>query len=340
MCYRRLDSEEVVDRIYESFEAALPKEALFRDIDTIPPGVDFRNYVQEALRNCHVVLVFIGRDWLGAADERGARRLDNPRDHVRIEVETALEAAEAGARLIPVLVRRASMPQEGELPASLAALCFRHAVTIRTGADYHTDVGRLIGAVQEALTSWAAEKAAKASAEKAKVAAERRASIEPSRLGKKEPLLVSDLELPAGTIYISHADEDRDSARRIMEALAAASLSVWSTQIGGTLAFREDQARKALEQCALFMPLISQHTEAYIDGFFRHEWKWAASSGRPIVPVVVDPKRARGQRGVLYPRHYDVQAVPPEFENLATTSCPGGQTTPEFIDWAKEAVKK
>lgn len=170
MCYRRLDSEEVVDRIYESFEAVFPKESLFRDIDTIPAGVDFRDYIQDALRNCHVVLVFIGRHWLSAPDESGGRRLEDPSDHVRIEVETALQVA--GLRVIPVLVRRAEMPTETELPASLSPLAFRNAILVRTGSDYHGDVSRLAAAVQKALAEWERENADRlAEARRSKIAA-------------------------------------------------------------------------------------------------------------------------------------------------------------------------
>jgi hypothetical protein len=329
MCYRRLDSEEVVDRIYDSFEGSFPKEAIFRDIDTIPPGVDFRSYVHNALQHCHVVLVFIGRDWLGATDSLGARRLDDPEDHVRIEVETAL--AVDGARVIPVLVRRANMPQKSGLPASLEPLAFRNAVTIRTGADYHADVARLVGQVHAALEAWERENSDK-------LEEARRKKIPPLAGEEASALAECDLQLPPGTIYISHAYENRNSARRIADALEEAGLSVWCTHFEST-PIREAQARKAMEQCGLFLPLISQQTESHIDGFFRREWKLAVTSRCVIVPALIDPMKPRVIRDVLYLRHYDIQAVPPEFQNLATTACPSGRTSAEFIDWVKVTVK-
>lgn len=329
ICYRRLDSEEVVDRIYESFESVFPKESLFRDIDTIPAGVDFRDYIQEALRNCHVVLVFIGRDWLSAPDESGGRRLDDANDHVRIEVETALHVA--GLRVIPVLVRRAAMPTETELPPTLGSLAFRNAIPVRTGSDYHGDVARLAGAVQKALTEWERENADR-------LVEARRSKIAQFVPEEPENVELPDFELPPGTIYISHAYENRNAARRIAEALEAEGLSVWCTHFGGTPMLREAQARKAVEQCALFLPLISQQTENHIDGFFRREWKFAVSGRSPIVPTLVDPMKPRVDRDVLYLRHYDVHAVPPEFQNLATTSCPSGRTTAEFVSWVKQLV--
>lgn len=155
MCYRRLDSEEMVDRIYDTLAGELGDKAVFRDVDTIPPGVRFPVYIMECLRDCLVVLVFIGRDWLSVADEKGRRRLENLDDHVRLEVETAL--ASRHTRVIPVLVRRAEMPRRKDLPDSLQPLCDCNSVTVRSaGPDYKQDVGRLTAAVGSALAAAAA----------------------------------------------------------------------------------------------------------------------------------------------------------------------------------------
>jgi serine/threonine protein kinase len=150
MCYRRADSEEMVDRIYDSLAAGFGEAAIFRDIDTIPPGVDFPTYVQDSLRECPVTLVFIGKEWASCIDARGRRRIDNPGDHVRIEVETAL--ALPGARVIPVFVKRAEVPDEDELPESLRALCRRNGITIRSsGLDYKHDIAHLSKILEEAV---------------------------------------------------------------------------------------------------------------------------------------------------------------------------------------------
>jgi hypothetical protein len=62
------------------------------------------------------MLTVIGNNWLDAADERGGRRLDNPNDFVRIEIESALKL---GKRVIPVLVHQARMPHPDELPEAI-----------------------------------------------------------------------------------------------------------------------------------------------------------------------------------------------------------------------------
>ena len=55
--------------------------------------------------------------WLGARDAAGRRRLDDPGDFVRLEIELALAARVA---VVPVLVEGAAMPSAADLPPSLA----------------------------------------------------------------------------------------------------------------------------------------------------------------------------------------------------------------------------
>jgi len=60
MCYRRLDSEEMVDRIYDTLIEEFGRDSIFRDIDAIPAGVDFSSWIQDTLRRCAVALISLG----------------------------------------------------------------------------------------------------------------------------------------------------------------------------------------------------------------------------------------------------------------------------------------
>lgn len=143
--YRRIDSADVTGRIYDHLAAELDKENLFKDVDSIPLGVDFRTAIANALASCDVVLAVIGQAWLQVKNEDNYRRLDDPDDFVRIELETALER---GIPIIPVLVGGAIMPAEDDLPPSLRQLAYRNGVQIRPDPDFKNDTKRLLWALK------------------------------------------------------------------------------------------------------------------------------------------------------------------------------------------------
>ena len=138
--YRRADSSDVTGRIHDRLAASLGREHVFTDVDSIPLGVDFREHVSGILARTDCMLAVIGRDWLSVADAAGKRRLDDPADLVRIEVETALAR---GVPVIPLLVQGATMPVKSDLPASLRGLAFRNGMSVRPNPDFHRDVDRL-----------------------------------------------------------------------------------------------------------------------------------------------------------------------------------------------------
>ena len=146
LSYRRQDSAGAAGRIYDRLRAHFGDDAIFMDIDAIPFGLDFREHIRSALDDCGVVLAVIGRRWAG---ETGApRRIDDPRDFVRIEIESALER---NLPVIPILIDRAQMPGEADLPPSLARLAYRNAIDLDQGRDFHHHVDRLIKGIERLL---------------------------------------------------------------------------------------------------------------------------------------------------------------------------------------------
>src|SRR5262249_14939916 len=63
---------------------------LFMDVDHIPAGVDFTEYLHSQVTACDVFLAVIGPNWLDAKDDSRRRRFDNPDDFVTIEIAAAL----------------------------------------------------------------------------------------------------------------------------------------------------------------------------------------------------------------------------------------------------------
>jgi Domain of unknown function (DUF4189)/TIR domain len=150
--YRRGDEPGFTHALLGRLEQAFPAERLFIDVDNIPAGEDFVRALESQVSQCDALLAVIGNGWLDARDERGSRRLDDPNDFVRIEIESALRQ---GKRVIPVLVHEARMPRPDELPEAIRPLATRNAVRL-THERFRADVQGLIKALQGALADVAA----------------------------------------------------------------------------------------------------------------------------------------------------------------------------------------
>lgn len=146
--YRRSDSADITGRIYDRLVDDFGEALIFKDVDSIPLGVDFKDYLDKKVGECRVLLAVIGDRWTNATDAAGRRRLDDPDDFVRIEIESALER---DIPVIPLLVRGAQMPAEDSLPPSLQKLIYRNGIPIRPDPDFHRDMDRLESALKDHL---------------------------------------------------------------------------------------------------------------------------------------------------------------------------------------------
>ncbi len=143
--YRRDDSAEVTGRIYDALVEAFGLDVVFKDIENIPYGIDFRDNLQEAVAKCTLLIAVIGDKWLTITNSKGIRRLDDPGDFVRIEIEHALDRK---IPVIPLLVKGASMPSEASLPDAIKRLAYRNAAQARNDPDFHADMERLVKSIQ------------------------------------------------------------------------------------------------------------------------------------------------------------------------------------------------
>ena len=144
--YRRDDSGVITGRIFDRLAAHYGRDAVFRDIDNIPPGVDFRQHIAKVLDESDILLAIVGPRWLGARG--GQNRLDDEADPVRLEIETGLRKQ---MPVIPVLVLRAGMPKVGQLPETVKDFAYRHAVQVDAGQDFDIHSARLIRAMDRIL---------------------------------------------------------------------------------------------------------------------------------------------------------------------------------------------
>jgi TIR domain len=143
--YRREDSGGYAGRIYDRLTSRLGRENVFFDVDAIPPGRDFVDVLSDRVGKCDALLAVIGKSWVSSADGQNRRRLDDPNDFVRIEIEAALQR---NVPVIPVLVDGAPMPQPADLPESLKKLTRRQAIEISL-TRFDSDAERLTDALSQ-----------------------------------------------------------------------------------------------------------------------------------------------------------------------------------------------
>jgi uncharacterized protein with WD repeat len=147
--YRRQDSSHLAGRLYDRLADRFGADLVFMDVATIDLGVDFAEVITRAVGTCQVLVALIGPQWVTAADPDGRRRLRDPNDFVRLEIQAALER---DVRLIPILVEGAPMPRVRDLPRRLAGLARRNAMTMRH-ESFPYDAERLVTAIERVLAA-------------------------------------------------------------------------------------------------------------------------------------------------------------------------------------------
>ncbi len=141
--YRRKDSADFTVALYNELCLLFGEEAIFKDINDIPPGLDFNTVLEAALQESAVVLVVMGPTYFS---EHG-HRLFNEEDWVRQEVVQSLER---NLRVVPVLINGAPFPQQSDMPEDMWPLMSRQAVTLRN-VSFKEDVGRLAEGISDTI---------------------------------------------------------------------------------------------------------------------------------------------------------------------------------------------
>ena len=132
----------------------------------------------------------------------------------------------------------------------------------------------------------------------------------------------------SNAVFLSYASDDAEAAERIATALRSAGIEVWfdKSELRGGDAW-DRQIRDQIHDCRLFVAVISAHTEARDEGYFRREWRLAVERAGDmherkafLVPVVIDGTSERGA------------AVPEKFRELQWTRLPAGETPVAFVE--------
>ena len=103
--YRREESAHIAGRLHDALASTFGRNKLFMDVDNIPVGRDFEEYLKSQVAACDAMLTIIGPTWVEGKNDTGQRRLDNPDDFVLIEIGAALAR---DIPVVPVASRRGS----------------------------------------------------------------------------------------------------------------------------------------------------------------------------------------------------------------------------------------
>ena len=144
--YRRDDSAGYARAVYDELARRFGAERVFIDVDDIRAGQSFVEAIRQAVGESRVLLVLIGKRWLGAR-EGGTPRLFDAGDFVALEVASGLAR---GMNVIPLLLDGATMPTAAELPPTLRALAERNALELGN-TRFAADMERLVHALDEAI---------------------------------------------------------------------------------------------------------------------------------------------------------------------------------------------
>ena len=139
--YRREDSEHQTGRLFDRLSAHFSSENIFYDVESVDAGADWRKDIEKQLSDTDVLVTPLGDRWLAELADR-----DHANDVLVFELARALSL---GVPIIPVLVGKASMPGEEDLPEAIVALHRINALLIRPGRDFHPDTDRLIDAIEK-----------------------------------------------------------------------------------------------------------------------------------------------------------------------------------------------
>ncbi|ESA38579.1 hypothetical protein N836_32080 [Leptolyngbya sp. Heron Island J] len=146
--YRRADvgghADIFVGRIADRLIAHFGESNVFLDIQTIPVGREFDEFIFEQIAQADALLAIIGPDWLTELKVREEEK----EDFVKAEIQSALNR---GVHLIPVLIGGAFMPGTDQLPESLKRLSRKNAFAVDSGRDFHPHLTNLINKL-ESLT--------------------------------------------------------------------------------------------------------------------------------------------------------------------------------------------
>lgn len=162
--YRRATDAWAVDKLRQELVGAFGAKNVFLDRDAINAGEEWAQRIEQEIKRAAAVVVVFSQDWYGETDTVAEappaaapggsvqpagtvrqRRIDNPRDPLRLEVEWALKS---GRPVFPIVVDGSPEPRKDDLPREVQGICDLHFLRMDVSANFEAEVDRLIGGIR------------------------------------------------------------------------------------------------------------------------------------------------------------------------------------------------
>ncbi len=130
--YREADTGQAASRLYADLEREMTSDEVFLDTERIEGGDLWSDRLRTEAERASVMIVLVGERWLTSYNpSTGDRRLNEPLDWVRTEIEAGLQSA--SCLVVPVLVDGAKPLTESALQTvpSIAELAKVQALKLR-----------------------------------------------------------------------------------------------------------------------------------------------------------------------------------------------------------------
>jgi len=212
LSYRRKDADGRASRLELSLAAHFGTGQVSRDISMMEPDLDSAEIIERSVGAADAFVALIGGGWLGWG-ENHPPRIGDPRDFVRMEVEAALTRNDL--LIVPILVERATMPAESDLPPSIRGLTKYHPLQLR-GDSWDADVAQLIATLAEVVRPSTGRGAASEDA-----SAARPPSVKQARSARKLPWSVAP-SAPRDAEAWDSGSVSTDADEQLLEAPSSA----------------------------------------------------------------------------------------------------------------------
>jgi len=150
MSYRHSDSSHAAGRMFDRMVLAFGNDRVFKDVNSIQVGArDFAMEIKQQIESARVMLVVVGNTWVHVQNKNGQRRLEDPQDYVRIELEWGLKK---DIPILPILLDDTPMPDAKNLPESIMSFSKCQSTRVRSDPDFDQDMERLIKYVESYIS--------------------------------------------------------------------------------------------------------------------------------------------------------------------------------------------